>query len=229
VTGAAAKKTMRKRFSAAKLALRKFSHGGSSPNIINQQADSNASTSLTLGLGSPTQEFSIINSDHLVDEATTSSAPTTAYESMTPPTLASNKSPTSRFFRNAAAVLRKVSSSTPPRSSDLPLQLNPKIEALKKQPLGPSLSWDLNNHLRLVILICPYSLIFADQEVRLPLLEQEFTPMDVTKIRRDANLGTQFLNSRLIFHSNRLRNTKMEWKKLRKLQTYRVVVIPNKL
>ncbi|KAI6184677.1 Diacylglycerol kinase [Aphelenchoides bicaudatus] len=96
VTGAAAKRTMRKRFSAAKLALRKLSHGGSTPNVHHRaDTNSNASTSPASGIGSPTNDSS---------------------------------------------------SNAPPQSSASLSQLNPTmnpaIEALKKQPLGPSLSWD---------------------------------------------------------------------------------------
>jgi hypothetical protein len=62
------------------------------------------------------------------------------------------KSSTSRFFRKSVgAVLRKVSSSTPPQPSISCSQLNPAIEALKKQPLGPSLSWDPGEQLRYVL------------------------------------------------------------------------------
>lgn len=140
VTGAAAKKTMRKRFSAAKLALRKLSQGSPSPHVVHHRTgtQSNASAS-PVSVASPTQEFQHLISDSLCnkDEATISPVPGTAHQAS--PTSTSIKNSTSRFFRKSAAVvMRKISSSTPPQT----FQLNPRVEELKKQPLGPSLSWD---------------------------------------------------------------------------------------
>ncbi|CAD5215101.1 unnamed protein product [Bursaphelenchus xylophilus] len=123
-TGAAAKKTMRKRFSQAKLALRKISHS----STHSHKCGSNTSMSPVSMLESPTDKRSLDSpsvAGHDISPSNSLGAPD------------ENTAPVHKkgfFFPK----FRKLSSTTPPLPST---SLIPSIAALKK-PLGPSLSWD---------------------------------------------------------------------------------------
>lgn len=126
-TGAAAKKTMRKRFSQAKLALRKFSYSSQFGNNKYNSATSMSPVSL---LDSPTDRRSL---DSPVVSIKADISPS---NSLGGNDRDENLAPVHKkgfFFPK----FRKLSSTTPPPTSCL----NPSIAALKK-PLGPSLSWD---------------------------------------------------------------------------------------